>query len=157
MANDLKLKYGTSNQAITITLNSLGNNNARESTYVDNGTNLFFDAQLMVVIQTATSSTSATGYVNVYAYGSADGGTTYDDNCTGSDTAITLDSPTNLVFLGTITANANSTVYTKRFNVAAALGPLPARWGIVIENKTGASLHSSGNSAHYQGLLAQAA
>ena len=71
---DIKAKYGASNQAITITINSLTNDAKRESGAVNNSVNCFLDALVQVKIATNTASDS-TGdkSVYVYAYGSADG------------------------------------------------------------------------------------
>ena len=41
---DFKAKYGSSNQTITVTLASLANGSLRESTAIDNSSNLFLDA-----------------------------------------------------------------------------------------------------------------
>jgi hypothetical protein len=95
--------------------------------------------------------------VNVYAYGTADGGSNYTESATGTDGSITLVSPTNLKLIGTISTPAISTTYKAGpFNVAAAFGGvLPEKWGIVIENNTGQSLDASVGSAIYQGAYNQ--
>ena len=76
-----------------------------------------------------------------------------------SDAAITLASPSNLRLVGVINVVANSTTYIGGpLSIASAFGgTLPARWGIVLENRSGAALDSTaGNhSAIYQGVLAQ--
>jgi len=41
---EVKSKYGTSNQPLTITLNGLVDGGMRASSVVENGTNLFLDA-----------------------------------------------------------------------------------------------------------------
>lgn len=156
---DVKQKFGTANQTLTITIASLANNSARESTEVDNTTNLFLDALVSIKVRSAAASTSATGAVLVYAYGSVDGGTVHTENATGVDAAITLTSPTNLRLIGVINVVANSTTYYGGpFSVASAFGgTLPAYWGIVLENRSGATLDGTGgnHSATYQGVLAQ--
>ena len=63
-------------QAITCTLASLANGSAREATVVDNSVNLYLDALVMLKVKSGAASTSSTGYVNVYAYGTVDGGST---------------------------------------------------------------------------------
>lgn len=155
--SDFKSKYGTNGQAITITITSLANNGQRESTAVDNSSNLYLDALVSVKVKSAAASTSPTGYVNVYAYATTDGGTTYGGGATGSNAAITLTAPPNLRLIGVINVVANSTTYTSDpFSVAAAYGGvLPEKWGIVIENKSGATLDGSVGSAWYQGVLQQ--
>lgn len=163
MAGDIKIKYGSSNQAITCQLapsgTGLANNGARASTAIDNTTNLFADALVSVQVKTGGSGVSSTGTVNVYAYGTSDGGTTYTDGATGSDAAITLTSPPNARLIGVINCVANATTYKGGpFSVAAAFGgSLPDHWGIVIENKTGAALDTTeGNHLKtYQGVQSQ--
>lgn len=154
-----KARYGTSNQAFTLTIASLANNGAQASTAIDNTTNLFEDALVQLKIKSPASSTAATGYVNVYAYGTADGGTTYSDGATGTNASITLTIPTNARLIGAINIVANATTYySAPMSVAAAFGGiLPDHWGIIIENKTGGTLDTTaGNhAAFYQGVQGQ--
>jgi len=147
----------TNNQSITCTITSLANNGQRQSTAIDNTSNQDLDASVMVKVKSAGSSVSATGSVNVYAYGSSDGGTTYSDTCTGTDGAVTLTSPPNVKLIGIINVVANSTTYIGGpFSVAAAFGGiLPGKWGIVVENKTGAALDASVGSAIYERVQGQ--
>lgn len=156
---DITAKYGTSNQTITVTLASLTNNSTRASTYIDNSSNLFLDALVFLNIKTGASGTSSTGYVNIFAYGTSDGGSNYTENATGSDAAITLVSPTNLKLIGIINCVSNATTYKSGpLSVASAFsGVLPERWGIVVENKTGGTLDATeGNHLKiYQGVYAQ--
>lgn len=157
-ASVVSSKYGTSNQAITCTITSLANAAQRSSLAVDNTTNLFLDAIVVVKVKTNAAGTSATGNVNIYAYGTADGGTTYGGGETGMGTnaTVTLTSPPNIKKIGVINAVANGTVYDAGpFSVAAAFGGvLPDHWGIVVENLTGATLDASVGSAWYQGVQA---
>lgn len=157
MAADVKEKFGASNQAITCTVTSLANGGARASSAIDNSANLYFDELVFVKIKSNAAGTSATGTVNVYAYATADGGTTYTESATGSDAGITLTSPPNARLIGVINVVANSLTYNAGpFSVAAAFGGvLPDHWGIIIENKTGAALDASIGSAWHQGILAQ--
>jgi hypothetical protein len=157
--SDIKGKFGTSNQAITCTITSLANNGQRQSTVVDNSSNLFLDALVFLTAKSAAASTSATGYIAVYAYATVDGGTNYSDTVTGADGAITLTAPPNLKLLGILNVVANATTYKGGpWSVAAAFGGvLPEKWGIVIENKTGATLDASVGAAIYQGVLNQVA
>jgi hypothetical protein len=152
MAGNILQKYGTSNQSITCTITSLANNGQRGSAAIDNSTNLFLDALVFVKVKTSTSS--ATGTVNVYAYGTADGGTTYSDGVTGTDAGQTLTVPPNVRLIGVINAVANTTTYSAGpFSVASAFGGvMPDHWGIVVENKTGATLDASVGSSWYQGV-----
>jgi hypothetical protein len=161
MASNINSKYGSGGQAITLSLASLANGSARASTVVDNTSNLFLDALVQLKIKSGGSGTGATGYVNVYAYGSADSaGIAYPEGITGSDAAATLTSPTNLRLIGVINIVANATTYVSEpMSVAAAFGGvLPDHWGIVVQNNSGGALDSTeGNHAKvYQGVYAQA-
>lgn len=153
---DIKTKYGASGQAVTITLTSLGNNNAQQSAAVDNSANQFLDALVSVVIAPAGSGVASTGFVAVYAYGTVDGGTTYSAGCSGSDAWFT-GIKANLRFLGTVSCPSNGVTGIGTFSVANAFGgQLPQKWGIVVENVTGASLAASGSSVAYQGIMNEA-
>lgn len=152
--SDIKVAFGTNGQSITCTITSLANNGQRQSTVVDNTTNLYLDALVTVRVKAAAASTSSTGFVRVYAYGTVDNGTLYTDGATGSDGSITLTNPPNMRLIGVISVVADSATYVGGpFSVAAAFGGiLPAKWGIVVENKTGATLDASTGEAKYQGV-----
>ncbi|TAK97789.1 MAG: hypothetical protein EPO08_20715 [Rhodospirillaceae bacterium] len=155
MAN-IKTAYGTNGQAITCTLASLTNSSVRAGTAIDNTSNLYQDALVQIKVKTGGSGASAQGVVNIYAYATADGGTTYPEANGGSDGGVTLVVPTNLRLIGTLNAVANSITYSSEpMSVALAFGGvLPSNWGIVIENKTGTTLDST-ESNHlkvYQGV-----
>lgn len=153
---DVKTAYGTSNQAITITLNSLASSATagRESTAVDNTTNKFRDALVSILATLATGTPADSKALFVYAYGTADGGSNYSDVVTGSDAAITLTDPPNVRLIGVINTPTGSASYVGGpFSVAAAFGGvLPDHWGIVVRNHSGVALETTGNSAHYQGV-----
>lgn len=149
-----KINYGTST-AITITLNSLSSSSTvgRQATVIDNGTNLFDDALVTVIITTGTVS-SSTG-VNTYLSGSEDG-TNYDQDSAvmgASDAGYTIDSPTSLALMGIHPAGTSSKVYNKTMPVALLKGGImPRKWTIVVTNTTGGALAGSGNSATYTGI-----
>src|SRR4051812_36339543 len=103
----VKLAFGSNNQSISCTITSLTNNSARGSASLDNSSNLYQDALVVVKVKTNAAGTSSTGTVNVYAYGTADGGTTYTDGVGGTDAAATLTSPPNVRLIGIINAVAN--------------------------------------------------
>ena len=150
--------YGTTNQSITCTITSLGSGSARESTAVVNTTNLFMDVKLQVKIKTNAAGTSATGAVNVFAYATADDGTTYSGGATGTDAAYTANKD-QLIFLGSIPAVANATTYVGLFSLSRAFGygGIPAKWGIVVDNHSGAALDASVGAGVYQGINATVA
>lgn len=139
---DIKTAYGSST-GITCTMASLASGSARQSTSVDNGTNKFVDALVNVSARTNGTTPSGEKAVYVYAYGSEDG-TNYSGEASGSDSAYTMASPTNLILLGRIECPSASTTYKGVFSVASAFGGrLPRKWGLVIQNATGNALDSS--------------
>lgn len=157
---DIKAKLGTTNQAITITLNGLADNSNRASDAIDNRTNLFLDVLVQLKIDTGNvGPPSGESNVLVYAYGTADDGTTYSGGATGSDAAyggVAGQLIDNLVRLGTIAVDAqNETFESDVFSIASAFGGVvPAKWGIVVRNQIGQTL-GAGCSAFYQGHYAQ--
>jgi hypothetical protein len=153
-------QYGTAAQALTITMASLVNAAARASTAVDNSVTLYEDVLIFVKYTTAAASTSTSGYINLWGYGTVDGGTTYPEAITGTDAAVTLSSPPNLALIAQCTANANAKTYLAgpfSFCRMYGLDRLPAKWGIVFENRTAQTLNATaGNfSITYQGVNGQ--
>lgn len=153
----IKALYGTNNQSITCTITSLTNTSLRQSTAVDNTSNLFLDALVTVKVKSGGSGTTSTGYVAVYAYGTTDGGTSYDAGCTGSDASFSPSiTPVNLAIIGIINLNANSSTVQRTFSVATSFGgQLPQKWGVVVDNESGGTLDASVGSVWYQGIQAQ--
>ena len=158
-AATIKTSYRATNQNVTITLASLANSTSqstgiRGTAYVDNTANLDVDDQVTVQITTGASGVSATGSVVIYAFSCVGGTTTCTDGVTGTDAAQTLTNPTNLVKIISCNTVANSTAYTcGSFSVANAFGgTVPARWGIVIQNLSGAALSATGNSIVYDAI-----
>jgi len=153
----INIAYGSDAQSITITLNSLGQSDAQASTVIENTTNLFLEALVVVIIVAAASGVSANGTADIYAYGSVDDGANYPEGITGTNGSITLNNPTNLRRIGTLFVNVDSTTYVSEpLSVASAFGGvLPSYWGIVVVNNSGAAFASSGCSAEYQGVYAQ--
>lgn len=158
MSTTNKIAFGAST-AITITPSTLGSTSAWQSASVDNSTNLYLDA---LVTLTATLSNGTPGsdkQINVYAAGSEDGtkwpgeGSGNNDGVTGADATITLESPTNLKLIGSISApTANKTYTSQPLSVAAAFnGILPRKWSIVVENRTGMAF-VAGATLQYSGV-----
>lgn len=149
MAGTITLGYGTSNQSITLGITTAGTGTYRQSTYVSNATNVYNDVLVTVDITTASSGTSATGYMDVYAYGYTGNG--YTANCTGSDASF-AGLLTNLVKLGRINVTANSQVEIGGpWSIALAFGgSVPSQWGIVTDNELGST--PSAGTACYQGV-----
>lgn len=159
---DVKTAYGTSGQALTITLASLADAAARESTAVSNESDKWLDVLVTAKIKTQNSGTiSAPSSVFVYAYGTVDAGSEWPDAVTGTDAAITLNNPTQLKLLGTIYVVAINTVYKSGPWSLASLygGKMPSRWGIVVYNDCGTALSATGgdHGVEYQGIYATVA
>lgn len=153
----------TAAASVTITLTSLADAGFRESTAIDNSSSKYMDALVGGKIQ--IGAPSADGTIAIYAYGSYDG-TEYTAGLTGSDGTVTwgttgstgLDGANNLPLLGVISVDAtddNDDARWGPFSVAQAFGGvLPTKWGIVIKNSTGASLHATGtnNECQFMGI-----
>lgn len=157
---DIQTKYGTSNQSITITLNSLADDALRASTAVDNTSNLFLDALVQLKVNVTVGAPAGDKNVLVYAYGTSDGGTSYSGAATGTDAAyggVAGQVIDNCKLIGIVSLDAvNETFESDVFSVAAGFGGvLPDHWGIIVKNQTGQVLASSANSAFYQGVLTQ--
>jgi hypothetical protein len=149
----IKVAYGTST-SLTLTLASLASSATagRESTAIDNTSNLYLDAivQVKVALQSGTPANDKAVYV--YAYGSEDG-STYTDNATGSDAAITLRAPTNLRVIGVIECPDSGalTYESSPMSVAPVFGGiLPRKWGIVVRNYTGVALSATEGDHSYK-------
>lgn len=158
--SEIKSKYAAA-AAMTITLASLSNNSARQSSEVDNSTNRYLDVLVTIKLKTGGSGVAAAGGVTLFAFGSINGGTTRTENAGGSDAAITLTNPPNARMIGFVNAVANATSYVAGpFSVAAAFGGvLPQRWGIIVYNESGAALSSTGGDfdLSYQGVTSELA
>lgn len=145
---DIKQAYGSAT-AITITLTSLGNGSARQSTEVDNSSDLYRD----VVIRIKTNGQSGgTGQLAVYVYGSV-GDTIRSGNAGASDAAFS-GQLAELDLLGTVQMNAATGVTVLMPSFLQSLGYVPQKWGIVIQNDSGAALSATAgdHDLDYQGI-----
>lgn len=160
MAN-VKLAYGTEAQAITCTLASLASSATagREATAIDNTSNLWIDALVAVKIKLQSGTPANDKAVYVYVAATVDAATpTWPDAITGSDAAITFNSPLNLRVLGVIQAPTSAgTFIGGPWSVAAVFGGmLPEKWTIAVRNYTGCTFDATeGNHKKvYQGVYA---
>lgn len=137
----------------TLTLASLANSTVgvgRQSTLVDNTTNLYTSAIISLNIKVGTTPT-ANSIIYIYLIRSNNDGTPIaDDNAGTSDAGITI---VNASLLGTIlvpdaTSNAN---YRKIFDTKF-LGSLGPKWGIAVVNSSGAALNASEGVYSYIGV-----
>ena len=136
---DVKLAYGTAT-SISITLDSLGSGSiAVAGTAIDNTSNLFEDVLVDVLLD--PGSTAAPFAINVYITTSVDG-TNYSDETNVE----------NMVFLGSYYAPSTTAFRGRAFSIAQAMGVMPPKWKLVVQNNSGAALAGSGNSAQYRGV-----
>jgi hypothetical protein len=131
-----------------------------QSAVVDNTSDLYLDALVMVVLDFANTAPANDKAVYLYAYGGLESGV-YTNPASGSEGAITLASiaanPQNLKPLGAIPYSTQDEIAEGGpFSVAAAFGGvLPPYWGVVLMNYSGAALHSSGNTVKWRGVHGQ--
>lgn len=158
MATTFKPLYGTSNQAITITLASLAASPTvgRESTVIDNSGALFDDILLFLLLEAGVVSGNKQALI--FAYGTADGGTTYTEGCTGVNAAFTRQDPTNLKSVAQVALPTASIVYKLGpYSLKQVFGTLPDHWGLVVCNDSGVAFSGTAgnNKAFYQGVNVQ--
>lgn len=148
--SDIKAAFG-SRTTITLTLTSLADGSARESTVIDNISNKFMDALLRFKTNGQASGTKT---IEVYAYGAlAD--TVYTDGATGSDAAFTAANIKNARLAGIVNMNAATGVIAGPWSVAAAFGGvLPDKWGLIAKNASGAALSATAGDhvIEFQGI-----
>ena len=143
------INYATS-AALTITLASLASSASsagvgRQSTAVDNTTNLYIDAHVGGKITTGT--TTANTLLEILAFASYDG-TTYTAGAGATDASLTL-IPVNRFLLKPLQyifiPDTTSRTYTwGPVSVAQAFGgTLPQKWGVFILNSSGAALNAT--------------
>jgi hypothetical protein len=158
-AGDIK-QVRSSVTSMTVTnLNSLANSATAgwQSAVVDNTSNLYVDAQVNVVLDFANTSPANSKAFFVYAYGGLESGV-YTNPASGSEGTITLTdvtaNPQCLKLLASVPyTTADEVVESGPISVAQAFGgTLPAYWGIVIINHTGAAIAASGNSVKWCGI-----
>ena len=142
MANEVRTKLDAEAD-FTITLASLANGSARQSTMVVNS--LLRPAALIYlrIPSGAAAPTAGTTY-EVYLLRGDGNGTPYrTDNAGASDAAITLE---NAQLLGTmaVTATASKNFYGD-FDTWP-LGPLGNNWGIAVKNNSGQALNATGGN-----------
>jgi len=159
------INYASTGTAITITMTSLADGGYRESAAVTNATNKYLDALVGGSIQ--VGAVAADGTIEIYAYASADGGTTYSGGLAGTNETITwgttpatssVNGVSQLVLLGVLdvdTTDDNNDIEFGPYSIAAAFGGvLPEDWGLVVGNSTGTAFHATGtnNGLHYSGI-----
>jgi len=150
------------NQTIAIDLNcastGLANGGYWQSASVDNSSDKYIDAILGGSIRVGSSAPTAGSTIEIYAYGSWDGGTTFTAGCSGSDAAYTADGEEGLLRLVetiVVDADINIDYVFGPVSMAGVFGGiLPAHWGLVVVNNTGQTLNSTvtNHVIEYQGV-----
>lgn len=146
--------------ALTISLASLASTAAgillagRESTAVDNRTNLDLDHLVSGKIRVGTSPT-ASRTIEVWAYAPitiASGTPTYPDVLDGTDSDETLTSANVKVSAlvpvwATVTDNTSDRDYfIPPISIASLFGKMPPFWGLFVTHDTGVNLNSTGGN-----------
>lgn len=151
---DVKLSLPASSD-LTVTLASLATSSTlvagRESTAVDNGTNLYLDYLLGGKITTGTSPTA--GEIRVYVYGSVNDTPTFPDVLDGTDSAETMtttdirDSSLILAAVMATDTTSDQTYWFSATSVAALFGgSIPDQWGVWVTHDTAVNLNSTGSN-----------
>ncbi len=155
---DIKTKYpSTSSTSLTISLASLASGSAgvytsgRESTAVDNTTNVDLDHMVAGKITTGTSPTASRS-INVYAYApiSMSSGTpTSPDVLDSTDSAETftsanvLNSAVRLVASITTDSTSDRAYYFGPVSIATVFGQMPPFWGVYVAHDSGVNLNAT--------------
>jgi hypothetical protein len=155
-SGDLLQKYAAKTSIAATSLASLANAAGAQSAVVDNSTTGYIDAVIRVII--ASSATTNTALVDIYAYGAL-GDTTYIDGATGADAAFTAANRRNAKFIGSVQCNPVAAATAQAmFSIAQAFdGVLPTKWGLIFINNSGAALNATGNVVEFQGVYANVA
>lgn len=162
--SDQKISYGSSGQIITITLVALIG--ARESDVIDNSNRKALDYLVGGLITFGAPVPARDNRrVELYVYGTADGGITYTGGATGNDAAFTFPlviawRRTVLKPLGNVLWHPGGSVAQRfgPFSVAAAFnGIVPEQWGVIALNRSGSALagFASDFSITYQAIYAK--
>jgi len=136
-------------------LNSLANNAAKPLGEVDNATNDYPNAKLHFIINLAVSGLIMGGSIEIYFLScieDEDTNASWSEGINPDDTSDVASSIYNLDPIVTLRADntMNSVDITWNCNdLAALVGDLPPYWTLVVWNKSGAALVSSGHTAEY--------
>jgi len=164
---EVKTTYGT-NQTIALDLgatplaSSATFTGGRESTEIDNTTNLYIDALVQGFVTVGTTPTVNTSIL-VYVWGSdVSLGTTAIDVLDGTDSDETLTNTGVLnsalklgAVINVLAATSDVTYNIAPFSVAELFGgALPKFWGLFVTHNTGVALNttSANHVFHYNGI-----
>lgn len=141
---DITLVAGARTELTTTALDSLGSATYVVAGILNNTTNNPLD--VLVDVGVTPGNVSSNKQVLVFAKASLNG-TNYSS---GPESGTTATDQPNLILLGSIPCNTNTTFQRDVFSVASAFsGVLPPYVKIIIKNETGAALAASGHSVYY--------
>lgn len=149
MPNEVRTKP-IAKATFTVTLASLANGSARQSTMISN-TNNYPAAIVYLKLKSNAAPTAGSSYKVFLTRGDDASSSTYrTDGIGATDAAVT--SVLNAQLLGNIilTANANTNFFGE-FDTSS-LGPLGPEWGIIVLNNSGQSLNAT-ESDHFKGYV----
>lgn len=130
----------------TITLASLANSTAgvgRQSTIIDNTTNLYLFALISLAIKLGTSPT-ANSPIDIYLIRDNNDSTPLrDDGAGASDAGLTVKNAIKIATLTTGTAPSTGDVLKVNIDLQKLNIPLGPKWGIAIVNGSGVALDST--------------
>lgn len=158
--SEIRFKYKDPQETIVITLNALADDGYRESNAIDNQEQGLLDALVQVQVNVTAGAPAGDKNCLVYAYSSSAGGQPFSGGAKGQDGAFGGHAGqliTNCPLLGIVTLDsANEMFVSDCFSIASAFGGvMPEDWGIIVMNQSGQALAASGNSAWYQGIIAE--
>jgi len=142
MANEIRTK-NIAQAGFTITLASLANGSARQSTLNTNSNN-YPAALINLKITSGGSAPTAGAVYEVYLLRSD--GAIADDNAGASDAAITIE---NAPCIGTIVVTATTAKAFYGVFDTSPYGPLGPTWGIAVKNSSGNALSTTGGDHDY--------
>jgi hypothetical protein len=147
--------------SVTCTQTSLANGSSRESNVIDNSSNQFLDDAITVTFTLLSGSPSTSGAsVNIYVACSPDGtlfpkiqlsaGTTFQTGA-GDASVGALATPNNLRLIGTFglqstTSSGERTFTTEPMSIIQAIGWLPKKYSVIVENASGVAFSASTTS-----------
>lgn len=130
-------------------------------TFVDNSTNLYSDASIMVHIVAVNTAPASDKNIYVFGFGSHDGSiftsTGTSGGTVGTDNALTFPSvstlPIVMPLIGTIPYPVqNKAIDAGPFYMSSGFRKLPPYWGVAILNFSGMALAASANTVTYRGM-----
>lgn len=149
MASEIRTKTITK-ATFTMTLASLANGSARQSTMISNSSNYPAAIITMRIKSGASAPTVGTTYSVYLLRGDDAASSTYrSDNAGASDAAITIE---NATLIGTITVTATGAKNFYGEFDTGPFGPLGPEWGIAVKNNSGQAL-STTEGDHLKGYL----